>query len=178
MEVDSMHSAIEHTMEITNVYVPNDYHNIISSSRRGQPYTVVPLDHTDFFDFKNMTTKDTFVTDTEGRKVKWMNIRQIRYIKGDPNAVYIKYSFDEEFITVPVFPIRRRNRRGQADSAELCSPNKAYNSKLAISHAKKQDLLKMLDKQIIPQEYAAYYNNLPSAVIPHRLPEPDEDELD
>ena len=53
-ECDSIHSSVEQNKKHASVYAPQDWANIIRTARKRQkqPYTVVPLDHTDFYDFK------------------------------------------------------------------------------------------------------------------------------
>jgi len=41
---------------------------------------------------------------------------------------------------------------------------RAYAGRLAISQAKKKDLLSLLKSRIIPADYESFYNNLPTAV--------------
>jgi hypothetical protein len=54
MECDSIHSAMEYAKRKTNIYVPSQWNTIASMTRRGNPYTVIPVRHPDIVDFKKV----------------------------------------------------------------------------------------------------------------------------
>ena len=54
MECDSMHSAIaiEYAKKRTSVYVFSQWDTVIQMARQIKPYKVIPLKHSNFWDFK------------------------------------------------------------------------------------------------------------------------------
>ena len=52
MECDSVHSAIERAKNDVEIYIPRQWINVIKLSRKKQPYTIHPLSHTDYKDYK------------------------------------------------------------------------------------------------------------------------------
>lgn len=60
MEVDSMHSAIEHQQKYVNIFSLNDWKNVMylgRSSRKGKgvkPYQVVEMSYSDILDLKKL----------------------------------------------------------------------------------------------------------------------------
>ena len=163
MEVDSMHAAVERAYEVSTVMIPDDLHNVIRVARKKKPYEIIPLDHTDIMTFKS--------TGKKFGEVRWTDIRHIRYLKEDPDTIYIKYSFDDQFQSVCL--LNKRTRK----SKKIESCGKAYDSRLPISTKKKKDLLKACSEGIVPAEHHGFFSNLPSSEeVIDRLPEPDINE--
>ena len=152
MECDSMHSAIEHSSRNKNLYVPNDWHNVMLSARRRKPYTVIEMKHDDFYDLKDLSQQTLLNRrqNTEGETVNWLDIRVIRVEKSKPNTVFYKTDFDEDFMKL---------EQGQA-TFSLLKP--AYMSPMPIAKAKKCDLISLCQSGGIPSYYHDFYHNLPS----------------
>ena len=56
MECDSMHSAIEFAKKNTPIYVPSQWDTVIRMARRKNPYVVVPMKHTNFYNLKELAS--------------------------------------------------------------------------------------------------------------------------
>lgn len=54
MECDNMHSTIERASEYANIFIPEDWVNVIRLARKDSPYQMKVMDHTDFKNFKTM----------------------------------------------------------------------------------------------------------------------------
>ena len=171
MEVDSMHSAIERCRKVTKVNIPNDWYNIMRSARRRNPYTVIPLEYSDFLDFKNChQDKPNMKVDLEGKQVRWDSIVQLRYVRADKQHIFFKYDFDESHFRAIKLSKNTRSAKGMVPLA----PPQLYKNQLPINKDKKKDLVGLCSKGIIPKEYTRYYTSLPCAdSCPDRLPEPD-----
>ena len=52
MECDSMHSAITFAKKNSPIYTPSGWDIILRMARRKNPYTVIPIRHSDILDFK------------------------------------------------------------------------------------------------------------------------------
>lgn len=177
-ECDSIHAAIEHAKKHTSVYYPHQWETIIQVARRNKPYTVVPLKHMDFLNFKPLTSQvlPASQTDTRGKRVEWMKVKWFNYRKLEPDCIYFKYNFDDEEFNC--LKLRSTTRRGKNAGTNI---PKCYNEKIPISEAKKSDLLSLCDTAVIPTEFHWYYKGLPcNKSVRDALAEPDsmEDMVD
>jgi hypothetical protein len=130
--------------------------NVLKSARRHNRYTVEVLEHTDFFDLKELAKKvvSNRRKSTTGNVINWLNVRWIRLEKASLNTILFKTDFDQ-----PSFDIMVQSRSSRPSSFKLVP---AYKRSLPISAAKYSDLQSMLKSGIIPTEYAAFYQSLPS----------------
>ena len=113
--------------------------------------------------------------DTNGERVKWLNIRWLRFLKDDPEHILFKYEFEEEFRKILV---TGKSKRGQQVRPITCLPP-LYKERLPVSAAKKQDLLSLCTSGLIPEEHHHFYGTLPvSESETDKLPEPDTQESD
>ena len=74
-------------------------------TRQRKPYT-------DITDFKDVSSKifSFSIVDTNGKKVKWLEIKLIQFRKHEPDSIFVKYQFDaEEFhcIKIKAFNAKR-----------------------------------------------------------------------
>ncbi|CAG2211934.1 unnamed protein product [Mytilus edulis] len=99
MECDSMHSAIEFAKKKTEIYIPSQWATVVRMARRTNPYSVVPIQHEDIYDFKKLqkTTLTYSKVDANGEKVNWLKIKWLRYSKQEPQHILFKHTFDEDF---------------------------------------------------------------------------------
>ncbi|KAK7475710.1 hypothetical protein BaRGS_00033032 [Batillaria attramentaria] len=172
MECDSMHSAITFAKRHTSIYTPSEWDIVLRMARRGQPYVVIPLKHTDFLDFKSLasTAIRNTKTDLKGNKVNWLGIRCMQFLKGQEEMMFFKYSFDEQEYQV-LKMIGSSKRRGPPLPSQV---PRCYSGKLPISAAKKQDLLSLCQSGVIPVQHHNYYTSLlSSSTTKEKLPEPD-----
>lgn len=153
------------------------------------PYNVKEFKYNEFYDLKQLAeaTIKNKTKDCNGNKVSWLKIKKIKYVKGDPK-IYFNYNASEEYLnfdTRAVVPSRRnatpqsgprystrkgkqRNKSNPNSVEPPATPEsllrhgleKLYNKPLAISAAKKKDLLSLCQKGIIPEEYHGWYHGL------------------
>lgn len=92
-----MHSAIEHAKKKTYVYVPSQWHTVISLARRKKPYIVVPMKHTDILNLKSFSQKfcPNMKVSTGNIRVNWLKIVWIKVEKKYPGSVFISETFIE-----------------------------------------------------------------------------------
>ncbi|XP_065220583.1 uncharacterized protein LOC135845719 isoform X2 [Planococcus citri] len=176
MECDSAHSLIERTRKNQTVYSPTEYENIMKRARKSNekktppvvPYIVKRLYFSDFYNIRALTEKIMInrKKDVENNNVDWLKIKWLRFTEDSENIVFFKYDVKSEFLKLDVS--RTPRRKCKSDGSEGATNRfvlrkTAYAEQLPISVAKKKDLIDMLNKRIIPQEYAAYYEHLPSS---------------
>lgn len=117
--------------------------------------------------------------DTSGNKVKWLKIKWIKVTYDSSFLIQFKNDFDDEDfrqIETKGKAVSRRSGISIKTIADL-DPEKLYVSQLAISAAKKNDMLNLCRTGVIPAEYHHYYQSLKtSATVTDRLPEPDQSE--
>jgi hypothetical protein len=177
MECDSMHSAIESSKKYgQKVNIPDDWHNIIRAARKRQPYVIVPLEYSDFLDFKPYCRALNMKIDETGKPVKWLKLRQVEFRKNSPNKMFIKYNFADPYTIVHIK--REKKNRNKAPVKDVQVEQK-YHSLRPISQAKKQDLVRLCQTGAVSATYLPFYQALPSDLsINDRLPEPDVEEED
>ncbi|CAC5401173.1 unnamed protein product [Mytilus coruscus] len=93
---------------------------------------------------KNMKFREE---DVNGKKIKWLKIRWLRYTKENPDCILFKYKMDDEFREMKVALTSTRGR-----ATEEYQLIKKYTSRQSISAAKKKDLVGLCKKGIIPSE--------------------------
>ena len=161
----------------TDIYILSQWATVIRMTRRQNPYSVVPLQYEDIYDFKEVK-KASFKyskIDSAGIKFNWMKIKWLRVCKNQPEHILFKHTYDGEFKKMRVLDVDKKgipttSLRGK----EL--PRK-YKAKQAVSLAKKKDLLNLCKSRVIPAEYHEFYKGLPAnAKITDTLPDPDAQE--
>ncbi|CAC5380535.1 unnamed protein product [Mytilus coruscus] len=90
-----------------------------------------------------------------GKEIKWLKIRWLRYTKENPDCILFKYKMDDEFREMKVALTSTRGR-----ATEEYQLIKKYTSRQSISAAKKKDIVGLCKKGIIPSEYHEYYKSL------------------
>lgn len=133
MEADSMHSAIETEQKYTDIYSMPDWINVFKKARSKKvyikkenkkvvknPYVVKEFKYDEFKDLKDLSNKILLNTriDTEGKQVKWLKIKRLRYIKGE-NKIFYNYVMSENFSTIDV--TKKNERKGSKASENLDS---------------------------------------------------------
>jgi len=75
----------------------------------------------DIYDFKELQrqTMKYRKEDTNNKKVKWMEIKCLPFLKTDPDSIQFKYDFGEEFRTVKVTASKKQGRPSANDSTEI-----------------------------------------------------------
>lgn len=72
-----MHAAIEFSKANTAIHTPSQWHTVIGNARRKYPYMVIPMQSTDFKNFKKVASvmlKNVKI-DSEGQKVHWLDVK-------------------------------------------------------------------------------------------------------
>lgn len=184
MECDSVHASIETAKKITPVYVPSQWCTLIALSRKQNPYITVPMKYNHVIDFKDFVKKhckNLKITVT-GNRVNWLKVKWIQVRKQSPRSVFINYTFENEnFQEIQVQQSTRQ--QGRSHTWPTCDSDLSlcYKSKLPISVQKKKDLLRLCDREIIPEEFHQYYLSLPDSrkekdYVPFESDDEDTDE--
>ena len=131
MECDSIHATIEHAKKNTSVYVPSQWHTVVSVTRRNKPYVVIPMKFNDVLNFKSYTKSflSNLKTGSKGERINWMQIKWIQVCKEEMSAIFVNYTFEEEnFQKVNVLSRTRKS----ASVKRLAEPDLCYSNKIPI----------------------------------------------
>jgi hypothetical protein len=187
-ENDNAHSVIEQMVKNKTIYTPAEWEALIQCSFKKNPCTLDVIDHTDIVDFKSGAAfpdyKAVFADKTEeimtekqkeeqknlnesinlpNRKVDklyWSEIVILKFTTQDPDKMFFKYKYDEDFRSA-IFSSPKRHIRQKEMETRKASMRK-YSKPFGIAPQKKEDLLKLCSKFLIPPRHHAYYNNLPT----------------
>lgn len=155
LECDVDHARIERAKKSTEIpiMVPRDWFQFVRTVRGKKPFQVHEMSQEDFMSFSTIVRELLIrrTTDTEGRKINWLQMKWIRYEKTF-GVILFKTSLDEENFRVLDL---RRLKRGNKPKPVL---RKCYNGPLPINPLKKKDLLSLLP--LIHTECHQFYMNL------------------
>ena len=181
MEVDSMHSSIEHAKKVTKIYVPNDWFNVIALARRNHPYHIISLGYSDFTDFKILQKMiNNTKVDVAGNQVRWSKVCAVNSTVDEPEYISIKYDFDEEYQSVHLCrqTTTRKSKTTKKKKVDITNLGvkqaRKYMTPICISEEKRADLIRLCRIGIIPEMYKDFYENIQSnSTVVDRLAMPD-----
>lgn len=134
----------------SDLYVPNDWIDLIKSAKKSEPkFTVIKMTTADFY--SSETLKQLIVNrkkDCEKNKINWFNIRSIKYTKENLFVLLIN---DSAWLD-----IKKKNIR-ESQFAH-CNMNLLYSQGRKIDTHKIADLMELLN--FIPEEHHNFYRNL------------------
>lgn len=166
-EGDAVHSTIEREvkkmLKSGPIYVPAQYIVAVrSAKKRGQPYIVNEMSHTEFYDIKAVTDK-AISKNMDGEKVKLADIKIIKIIKNEKEAGKIQFFYktsyaDTDFKEIKLETTKVATRR-QGTTATISDLKPLYTAKLPLAERKKKDLKALVDHNHIPKYYASSYFN-------------------
>ena len=96
MESDSIHSAVDYAKKNMKIYLPDQWDTIVSMARKRNPYIVIPLKYSDFYDLKDLKkeTCKNMKNAQNGSKVNWMKVKWIQFLKSSPGSIFINHTFE------------------------------------------------------------------------------------
>lgn len=167
-EGDSAHALIQReiskSLKRGPIYTPQQYIALMrTAKKKGNPYKVHELSFQSFLDFKALANKSSGFTDTKNEKVRISDISVLRVSRDAPQKIQFKYSFAQaEFGEINMNEKKKRNTRGTEYSSSIAEEDlrNLYHSQLAIDSKKKEALMKLVDKNVIPNFYRQFYNSL------------------
>ena len=146
MECDSDHAVIERAKKIEgfSVQSPEDWYNIVRKVRGKNPFNVVTMDHKNFFDFEKLFKGDSPLVlrhkNCQKQKIKWQNIRWIRY-KNDQHG---KFLYKNSLQETENFQTANFIRKGKENTIIRDALTLRYKGPMPISNEKKKDLIDMI----------------------------------
>lgn len=169
-EGDSMHACIERAMKNKQIYTPDQLYGIVMNAKQtGEKYQVKEMRQTDFYDIKSLITGQNWLNDTEGNKIYWSKIKEIKVASTNPQSVYFKYDYDDDFTEMNIGltstkNIRKRKSASTAAASSIANAvlQPAYDGPVSISKALHEDLSSLCRINAIPLHYHSFYNSLKS----------------
>lgn len=165
-EGDSMHSLIERAMKNKVLYTPDQvYSYILNAKITGNKYNIIEMEQTDFYNIKDLIAGKNWTTDTQGSKIAWTKIVEVKVSNSNPNIVQFKYNYDDQYFELNTESCINRSRRGKQnkrDNIEMSGLKPAYSEPIAVSKALLADLLSLCRTEAIPAHYHSFYNSLRS----------------
>ena len=186
-ENDNAHSVIEKMVSKKTIYTPAEWEAVIQCAFKKNPCVFTVLEHGDIIDFKNAKafpefkavlgdkTEEIMTKDQKAKqkqlnidlgmpnrkvdKIFWSEIVSIKFCKKDPEAVFFKYSFNEEYRRA-IFRQPKHDLR-EKEIANQDEIMRKYSKPCGVTQKKKDDLLTLCRKQLIPSRHHHYYNTLP-----------------
>ncbi|CAG4919702.1 unnamed protein product [Colias eurytheme] len=166
-EGDTAHSLIEKCIKkerkSSPIYVPDQYVNVIRKAKKsGNPFKVFELNYDSFFDLKVLAEElnINLSKNVHGDQIKLSELKVVQFTK-NKNTFEYKLSYKTENMLQANITVQRNLRTSRPTrSIDEIYLKPAYNSKIPISERKKQDILQLIEKNIVPHYYAEYYRNL------------------
>ena len=174
-ENDNAHSCIESHTRGKTIYTLDQWELAIQMSFIKNKVKVFRIHYDDIIDFKNakalhpysnVLTKgatenyDEMHQDCQSR-VYWSKIMQVKFVKERPSEMLFKYNYyDQEYksATLACFPTLTRRSNDSTFYSERNLP-KLYFKSLEIAPEKKQDLMKLCSRNLIPDHHHQYYES-------------------
>ena len=137
------------------LYTTGQWAATIRGAKKKSPfYKVTEMEQEDFLDFKSFSTQLINMSKTvENETVNFLKIRKYTVFKNDP-VIYISYSMDEEVFKMNLL---KHGRKSKEIAAAKRDPAKAYNGVLKIMDLKRDDLLELCTKKLIPPAYHDFF---------------------
>ena len=154
-EGDSAHSLIERQvkrlLKSGPIYVPETFVTAIRMARKtGEPFKVKECDHEFFLNIKNLTTEIGPMINLKQLKIS--EVKVLRVTKESPYSAFYKFSYADDFKEVTVLKKAKSNRPFTIPSC--------FSHKPGIQSKKKEDLLDLCKKNLIPNPYKQLYMSL------------------
>ena len=160
-EGDSVHSTISTALKGSgDVFIPAQLEPIFRLARRKRPYIVKPLQFSDFFNFKSMSTDLKLLNqrDTDHEQINWTQIMEFRVMKAEPETIFFKTSHSQSSYRSITLKTRQ-----QKQYLKLQKVSKLNDTICEISREKFKDLQVLChsDTPVVKiAEHKAFYDSL------------------
>lgn len=144
----------------------------------GDKYHLNEMEQTNFYNIKDLITGKNWSTDTQGGKIAWTKIVEIKISNSNSNIVQFKYNYEDPYFELNTESTINRSRRGKQNRTvndAVTGLKAAYSEPIAVSKALLADLLGLCRTEAIPAHYHSFYNSLRSC---NDNPQPSSDSCD
>ena len=153
-EGDSAHSLIERQtkrlLKSGPIYVPESFVTAIrTAKKKGDPFNVTELGFEDFLNIKLITNE---IGPMNMKDLKISDIKVIKVTKESPSVVLYKNSYADEFKECTVIKQCKMNKDIKLQPC--------FKEKPGVPKKKKDDLMELCNKNLIPKQHKAFYQAL------------------
>ena len=153
-EGDSAHSLIERQvkrlLKSGPMYVPETFVTAVrAAKKKGDPFVVQELCYEDFKNIKLLVNE---IGPMNLKEFKLSDAKVLRVTKSSPRSVFYKNSYADEFQETTVFKAKNYPR--------TVSLLPAFSVKPGLPKNKKDDLIGLCKKNLIPNQYKLFYESL------------------
>lgn len=159
---DGDFGSIEQFAKGKTVYVPENWHSIITKCRRKKPFHLKVMAKEDFFSTKPLEEAITRRQKNEtGGQVQWLKIQWLRYKKDEPFKIFYKTTLNDDvaFEQINIEPSKQKARGRPLSSLKSVQMEVLYPNGRATTDQKKKDMLDLLP--FIPPIHHNYFVHLP-----------------
>jgi hypothetical protein len=155
------HNFLETEKKYRDVYTMKDWMSIFRRARQRNPYKVNNFHYLDIIDFHEIAVMlmRNRRRDEDGNGINWLLVKSFRYEKAKRGIVMYRYNYTDDLKKIQILG----QRRPPALPTEL---QKAYNHRIPISEAKKNDLLKLCRSLAIPEEEHPWFRAFQLQLVP------------
>ncbi|KAK3919940.1 Non-reducing polyketide synthase PKS1 [Frankliniella fusca] len=155
-DADSVHARIESATKGKEIYEFGEWIKEIENAKQNGPaYKVVQIERKDFFDLKELVSKQNWKINTEGQVIKWNKVRIIE-TDGSGEGI-LAYQYE---INGSKYYLDTNQRRGHPVNLKTFKPKVAYPGNIPLK-AKTIDHLRSLCRSLaIPSKYHPFYDNI------------------
>lgn len=155
---DAQFAIIEsQAKKIQNIFSPDDWYNIIKTSKKKLPFHMVQMTHQDFLSTSSLENAiiNRKVTVTK-MPLNWLKMHWIKLEKSKPHLIQFKYDFNEnsEFNAIDI----RKSVAGRPLCLKNVDQPLLYPTGRTVTREKRKDMMDLL--KFIPPIKHDYYKNL------------------
>lgn len=110
-------------------------------------------------DFKALLCTKSWLKDTNGDKVRWNKIKELKFHGDQPDIIDFKYNFEETCRKLNCCIIRNITRKSKKMDQEI-TVQILYRGPIPVPEGKYKDLINLCATMIIPKKYHDFYKNL------------------
>lgn len=183
-EGDSMHSCVERAMKNKVLYTPDQVYSVILNAKvKGEKYNLKEMEQSVFFDLKCLISGKNWLKDTQGRKISWSKIMEIKVSHLRPHVLQFKYDFGEDYFDLDTDqgigrPKRRRPPKNPVEPVVNEGLKQVYHQPIPIPKPLYEDLQGLCASEAIPKHYHDFYKSLVRCGNPEPQNSDEVDESD
>lgn len=159
-------SLIERAKKNHTIYTPDQMYGIIMNAKiNGEKFHLKEMEQNNFFDLKELMNKRHWLgADQNNEKVSWTKIHEIKITQAHPDVIYLKYNFDDEYISLNTASTTRssrgRSKKTPVTDVSADELKNLYKEPIALPKPLYDDLMSLCKTEAIPKHYHTFYNNL------------------
>jgi len=144
-------TAIERRVRKQSLYSLQEVTSLIRDIRGSKPSIVKELEQREVYDMEDLLRGQNWDRDTSGDEVRWGDVREVQVSGDSPRILKFKYDFLSEYLVL------------QVESSENRSDyvfKRAYEQRLPLRKIKKESLINLCSKNLIPSDRQEFYYQL------------------